>query len=52
MAVKPEQYAPIYNGIFINPFPAKSYLMGFLAVSPILAECSLLRIVNDFFPVQ
>lgn len=29
MKVKSEQYASIYNGIFINPFSAKSYLMGF-----------------------
>lgn len=52
MAVKSERHAPIYNGIFINPFPAKSYLMGFLAVSPVLAECSLLRIVSDFLLIQ
>lgn len=31
MEVKSEQYASIYNGIFINPFPAKSYLMGFFS---------------------
>lgn len=52
MAVKSEQYAPVYNRIFINLLPAKSYLMGFLAVSPILAECSLLRIVSEFLLIQ
>lgn len=29
MKVRSEQYASIYNGIFIHPFPAKSYLMVF-----------------------
>jgi len=52
MAVKSEQYAPICNGIFINPFPAKSYLTGFSAVSLGLAECSLLRTVSDFLLIQ
>lgn len=52
MTVKSEQCAPIYSGIFIKPFLAKSYLMEFLAVSPELVECRLLRIASDFLLIQ
>lgn len=31
MEVKSKQYASIYNRIFINPFPTKSYLIGFFS---------------------